>query len=98
MAALFSLIGGAWPTVIGLLAGVIGIVYGLFKHKAAQVATAKAKVADMKLDAVAADQKAEQAAKTALDDATQQRAMNDAQIAAMPVGEAEKELRDEFSR
>lgn len=102
---MMTLLSSSWPAILGVLAGLAGILFGLFKHQTAQIATAQAATADAKaqaanekLKAVAADQKATQAAQTKVEDAAAGRATIDAKVAATPADTASQELQNEFGR
>lgn len=102
---MLTLLAGSWPTIMLGLTAIIGVVFGLFKHQAAQISDAKAATSDAKaqdaigkLEAVSADQKAAQAAQQVVTDATAGRATIEADIAAKPAADVKGELRENFSR
>lgn len=102
---MMTLLSSSWPAILGVLAGLAGVVFGLFKHQTAQVASAQAATADAKaqaanekLQAVAADQKAEQAAQSKVNAAAAGRASIDAKVSAAPTDTASQELQNEFGR
>lgn len=105
MTAILSLFSGAWPTILALAAGAVGVIFGLFKHQSAKIATAQADTAKAneqsavdKLNAVAADQAAVQQAQAKVDAATQGRTDIEAQTAAKSDDEVQNELNEKYSR
>jgi hypothetical protein len=92
-------------TIIAALVGLAGVIFGLFKHQAAKIATADAATAKAneqsaidKLNAVAADQQAVQQAQAKITTATQGRTDIDAQTAAKSDDEVQDELNEKYSR
>lgn len=102
---MLTLLAGSWPTIVLGLTAIIGVVFGLFKHQAAQISDAKAATSDAKaqdaisqLAAVNADQQAVQQAQAKVEDATQGRTDIDAQTDFKSAEEVQSELNEKYSR
>lgn len=100
-----ALLSGSWPMIITALLGLAGVVFGMFKHQKsktseAEAATQAAKASSALKDADVArtDAEAATAALKAIQEATDTRVAVDVQVTGLPVGQAEKELRNEFQR
>ena len=104
MPALLSLIGPAIPWLIGA-AGVVGGLIAAWLHgrstgvKSLQtvVATAQAQLAQQQAVQATAEAQAETAAAAAQQTATADRQQVDTAVAAMPSGDAQKELAADWS-
>lgn len=102
-----TLLAGAWPAILGLVVGAIGILTAMFKHQ--QLQTAKAEITAVKAqsdsqasdtlrNAVLASQQADQAAQQQVADKATERTQIDAQVAAQSDDEVQNELQNQYGR
>ncbi|WP_244119057.1 hypothetical protein [Burkholderia gladioli] len=90
-------------TLLGLLAGAVGVIFGLFRHQQAKATTAAAdqKVAEAQTQVAqqqTADAQANATAAQAGGDAAAARTQIDSDVAAKPAQEVKDELQNDWTR